>query len=167
MGSPRNGGRPAHLFKRLCESATRHLPFGLANLVAPNLVGFALINGFTFGVDIAMLSLFHGLFGWAVWLAITCSYLIAFGLSFVLNRWLNFRSRTPAGRQLCLYALTIAVNYVVLLLGVGAGLASLGLNYQLARLIAGVCEGLFMYCALRWMVFAGDAGRDSGGLHQT
>jgi putative flippase GtrA len=54
-------------------------------------VGFALINGFTFGVDIAMLSRFRGLLGWPVWLAITASYLIAFGLSFVLNRWLNFR----------------------------------------------------------------------------
>lgn len=133
-------------------------------MIAPTLVGFALINGFTFGVDLALLWLFRGVLGWPVWLAITLGYLTAFGMSFVLNRWLNFRSHAPAGRQLRLYLVVIAINYAAILLGVGAGLASLGVNYQLARLIAGACEGAFMYCALRWVVFAGERGRQDRSL---
>jgi hypothetical protein len=43
------------------------------------------------------------------------------------------------------------------ILGVGAGLAALGLNYQLARLAAGGCEAVYMYAAMRWVVFRGSA----------
>jgi len=42
----------------------------------------------------------------------------------------------------------------VILLGVGGGLTALGLPYQASRIITAACEGVFMYCALRWVVFA-------------
>jgi hypothetical protein len=48
----------------------------------------------------------------------------------------------------------IGVNYLAFLLGVGGGLVALGVEYHLSRIIAGACEGVFMYCALRWVVFA-------------
>ena len=89
-----------------------------------------------------------------MWLAISGSYVVAFGLSFVLNRALNFRSHAPVGRQAVLYVVAIGVNYAAFLLGVGAGLSALGVEYHLARLVAGACEGVFMYCVLRWVVFA-------------
>jgi putative flippase GtrA len=135
------------------------LPFGLASVVAPSFLGFALINGFTFGVDLALLTVFHGWWGLPMWLSITLGYLGAFGLSFVLNRTLNFRSHSPVGRQTLLYAVAIGVNYVMFLLGVGAGLVALGVQYQLSRIVAGACEGVFMYSALRWVVFAKRAER--------
>lgn len=140
-------------FARLCAAIAARLPFGLSRWVAPNLIGFGLINGFTFAVDLVLLSAFHGFLGWPVPLAITVAYAIAFGLSFVLNRAFNFRSHGPLGRQSAIYVVVVAINFGVILLGVGAGLAALGVEYRIARLVAGACEGVFMYCAMRWVVF--------------
>lgn len=137
-----------------CATVASRLPFGLPSVVAPNLIGFAVINGTTFGVDLALIGLLHGSLGWPVWLAITLSYVTAFGLSFVLNRWLNFRSHAPVGPQVGLYLAAIAVNYLAIVLGVGAGLTTVGVHYQLSRILAGTCEAVFMYCVLRWVVFA-------------
>jgi hypothetical protein len=36
---------------------------------------------------------------------------------------------------------------------VGSGLAALGVDYRLARLAAGACEAVYMYAAMRWVVF--------------
>jgi putative flippase GtrA len=140
-------------FARLCAAVAARLPFGLSRVVPPSLVGFALINGFTFGVDLVLLSLFGRLWGWPAPIAITVAYAVAFGLSFVLNRTFNFRSHAPVGRQTAVYVVVVVINYVAILLGVGAGLAALGVDLVLARLAAGACEGIFMYCAMRWMVF--------------
>lgn len=144
----------AESFGGFCARVSHWLPAGLTRFVAPTVVGFLLIGGVTFSVDLGLIFLLHGRLGWPIWLAITVGYLTAFGLSFVLNRWLNFRSHAPAGRQVGLYVAAVGFNYVAILLGIGAGLTSLGVDYQLARLIAGACEGLFMYSALRWVVFA-------------
>lgn len=144
----------ADLFAQLCVAAVRGLPFGLSSLVAPSFVGFALINGFTFSVDMLLLTLLHGVLGLAVWLAISLSYASAFALSFVLNRAFNFRSHAPVGRQAGMFAGVVAINYVAIILGIGGGLAVAGLEYHFARIIAGICEGLFIYCAMRWVVFA-------------
>ncbi|MDT7801115.1 MAG: hypothetical protein QOI78_4548, partial [Actinomycetota bacterium] len=70
----------------------RFLPLGLSRIVAPTFLGFCLINGFTFGVDLGLLTVFHGLLGWPLWLGITLAYLCAFAVSFVLNRTFNFHS---------------------------------------------------------------------------
>ncbi|EME63015.1 hypothetical protein H074_07289 [Amycolatopsis decaplanina DSM 44594] len=144
----------ADRFADFCAAVVRRLPFGLSRLVAPSFLGFALINGFTFGVDLILLTLLRGRLGLPVWLAITLAYATAFGLSFVLNRSMNFRSHAPVGRQAVLYVIAIVINYVAFLLGVGAGLAALGVDYRLSRLIAGACEGVFMYAVMRWVVFA-------------
>jgi len=148
-------------FADFCASVVRRLPFGLSAVVAPSFLGFALVNTLTFGVDLALISLFHDLLGWPVWLAITLGYVTAFGLSFVLNRWLNFRSHAPVGRQLGIYVVVVVINYAAILLGVGAGLAALGVNVQLARIIAGACEAVFVYSSMRWVVFAGGSSPSS------
>ena len=154
-GGPEAGNSGIALrFARMCVTVAAVLPFGLSRVVDPTLIGFALINGFTFGVDLLLLTAMHGWLGWPVDVSIGLGYAAAFGLGFVLNRTLNFRSHAPAGRQVLLYALVVAINFGVILLGVGAGLAAMGVEYHLARVAAGVCEGVFMYCAMRWVVFA-------------
>ena len=52
-----------------------------------------------------------------------------------------------------MYVVVVIVNYLVWILGVGDGLAALGLDYRLARIAAGACEALYMYAAMRWLVF--------------
>jgi putative flippase GtrA len=117
------------------------------------IIGFCLINGFTFALDLGIVSLTHGVWGWPLPVSVTVGYAIAFTVSFVLNRRFNFRSHAPVGGQLVRYVGVVAVNFVVILLGLTTGLNALGVQYQVARIIAGACEGVFMYCMMRWFVF--------------
>lgn len=140
-------------FTAATTAIVRHLPFGLSRIVPPSLLGFAVINGCTFGLDLTLLTAFHGVLHWQVPVSITLSYGTASSISYLLNRTLNFRSHGLVGRQVVIYAGVVVVNYLAWILGVGSGLAALGLEYQLARLVAGACEGIYMYLAMRFVVF--------------
>jgi putative flippase GtrA len=140
-------------FHALMEVVVGRLPFGLSRVVAPSFLGFALINGCTFGIDLLLLTAFRGGLGLPVPIAFTIAYVLAFGLSFVLNRALNFRSHAPVGPQAGLYALAILINYLAFILGLGSALTAIGVQYLLSRIVAGACEGAFMYSAMRWVIF--------------
>jgi putative flippase GtrA len=140
-------------FRRGCEAVVGVLPGPLGRIVAPSLVGFAVVNGFTFAVDLVLLSLLVDGLRLPLWAGVTIAYGTAFALSFVLNRWLNFDPERPVGAQIGRYVAVIAVNYAVIVLGVTHGVTALGAPYQLARLGAGLCEAVFMYAAMRWFVF--------------
>lgn len=146
-------------FRRACEAVVGVLPGPVRRIVAPSLVGFAVVNGFTFAVDLALLSLLIDGLGLPLWAGITLAYGTAFALSFVLNRWLNFDPERPVGAQIGRYIAVIAVNYAGIVLGVTHGLTAAGVPYQLARLGAGLCEAVFMYCAMRWFVFGRTGAR--------
>lgn len=148
------GGR----FYACMAAVVRRLPFGLSRVVAPSLLGFVLINGLTFAVDLGLLTVFRSGFDWPLPAAITLAYLLAFGLSFLLNRSFNFRSHAPVGPQAAIYLVAIGINYAAFILGVTGGLAWLGLEYHLARITGGLCEALYMYSVMRWVVFR-DAAR--------
>jgi putative flippase GtrA len=140
-------------FTAATTAVARQLPFGLSRIVAPSLLGFAVINGCTFSMDLALLTVFHGVAHWPVPVSITLSYGTATSVAYLLNRTLNFRSHGLVGRQVTIYAGVVVVNYTAFILGVGSGLTALGLAYQLARIAAGLCEAVWMYLALRFLVF--------------
>ena len=140
-------------FSTLMAAVVRRLPWGLSGVVPPSFLGFVLINGFTFCVDLALLTALRSWVGLPIWVAITIAYCAAFGLSYVLNRKLNFRSHGEVGPQVALYVAVVAVNYLVWILGVGAGLSAFGVEYYASCVIAGACEAVYMYCALCWLVF--------------
>jgi putative flippase GtrA len=140
-------------FTAVMAAIVHRLPFGRAGILPPNLLGFAVINGFTFTVDLGVLTTLHGELRWPLPVSITVAYLTAFGLSCLLNRVLNFRSHGAVGPQIAVYIAVVIVNFLVLILGVGDGLAALGLDYRLARIVAGACEALYMYAAMRCLVF--------------
>ncbi|HEX4681029.1 MAG TPA: GtrA family protein [Gaiellaceae bacterium] len=120
-----------------------------------------LINGFTFSVDLLLLTLLRSGLRISLPVAFTLSYLTAFGLSFALNRSLNFRSHARVGRQLVVYLVAIGVNYLAFIAGVANALAAVGLEYHVARILAALCEGVYTYCVLRWVVFRKEPGRTS------
>ncbi|MGZ0145975.1 GtrA family protein [Kribbella sp. WER1] len=140
-------------FTAAMTAVARRLPGSLSRIVPPSLIGFVLINGFTFGVDLALLTALRSWARLPLWLAITIAYCSAFALSYVLNRAFNFRSHAPVGPQLTKYAIVVAINYFALILGLTTALNAVGVEYHLSRITAGLCEGIFMYCALRWFVF--------------
>jgi putative flippase GtrA len=154
-------GRRGQRYHAAMAAITRRLPFGLSRIVAPSFLGFAIINGFTFSVDLGVLALCHSVLTWPYPAAVTVSYLTAFALSFVLNRAFNFSSHGNVGQQTTKYAVATGINYAAFVLGVGSGLTAAGVNYQLARVLSGLCEGAFMYSVMRWVVFT-DAPASAG-----
>jgi putative flippase GtrA len=142
------------VFHLVCERVVARLPFGLSSIVAPTFLGFVVINGFTFGVDLALLTLMHGVLGLHMPIAVTAAYACAFALSYVLNRTLNFQSHSSVGPQVAVYAVVVVVNYLAFILGVSTLLVAVGVEYHVARIAAGVCEAIYMYSAMRWVVFA-------------
>ncbi|MCV7113727.1 GtrA family protein [Mycolicibacterium setense] len=153
MRSEAGRGCTAERFHRFCVLLVRALPAPLNAVVAPTFLGFALINTFTFGVDLAILTALHGGLRAPLPVAVTVGYAGAFGLAYYLNRTLNFRSHAAVGPQLTVYVVVVLLNYVAFILGVSSGLAALGVEYHLARIVAGGCEAIYMYSALRWVVF--------------
>ncbi|WP_167759417.1 GtrA family protein [Mycobacterium sp. PS03-16] len=145
--------RPPDRFHRWCERVVARLPFGLKRLVAPTFLGFCLINSFTFGVDLVLLTVLHGLLGVALPVAVTVAYACAFALSYALNRYFNFRSHAAVGPQFTIYVVVVVINYLAFILGVSTLLTAMGVEYQIARVLAGGCEAVYMYCAMRWVVF--------------
>lgn len=154
-GVAERGGSAAERFAGFCAASVRRLPGPLRRLVPPTLLGFALINSTTFAVDLLLLAVARDVLGWPLPVAVTAGYAVAFGLAYVLNRWLNFRSHAPVGPQTARYAGVVAVNYLAFILGLTTGLAALGVPYPVARVSAGAAEAVFMYTTMRWFVFAG------------
>ncbi|WP_283616021.1 GtrA family protein [Mycolicibacterium poriferae] len=144
---------PPQRFHSWCAHLVARLPFGLAGMVAPTFLGFCLINSFTFGVDLVLLVSLHGLLGVPYPVAVSVAYGCAFGLSYALNRYFNFRSHAPVGPQLSVYVVVVVINYVAFILAVSSALTALGLDYRVARMLAGACEAVYMYSAMRWVVF--------------
>ncbi|BBZ37411.1 GtrA family protein [Mycobacterium conspicuum] len=145
--------RLAGRFHDLCEAVVGRLPFGLKRIVAPTFLGFCLINGLTFAVDLMILTALHSGLRLPVPIAVTVAYACAFALSYLLNRTFNFRSHAPVGPQVAIYVVVVVVNYLAFILGVTTLLVALGVHYQLSRIAAGSCEAVYMYCAMRWVVF--------------
>jgi putative flippase GtrA len=140
-------------FHKLCEAVVIRLPFGFRSVVAPTFFGFCLINSLSFGVDLAILTGLHSGLGLPVPIAVTIAYACAFAISYLLNRTFNFQSHAPVGPQVAVYVVVVVVNYLAFILGVSSGLAAVGVQYQLSRMVAGSCEAVYMYCAMRWVVF--------------
>jgi putative flippase GtrA len=154
--------RRGERFTAVMAAIVTRLPFGLARVIAPNMLGFAVISTITFSLNLVLLIAFHGVLGWPVPVSITLAYLAGSGLGYLLNRALNFRSHGAVAPQLGIYTVVATVNYFAWILGIGAGLAAVGVDYRLARVIAGACESVYMYAAMRWLVFR-DAGDARGG----
>lgn len=143
----------AERFHELCAALIARLPFGLNSVVAPTFLGFAVINGFSFGVDLLLLWVLHTKLGLPVPAAVTIAYACAFTLSYAGNRTMNFGSHAPVGPQLAVYVAVVVVNYLAFILGLSSLLTAWGVDFRLARVLAGACEAIYMYSAMRWIVF--------------
>jgi putative flippase GtrA len=162
--------RRGERFTAVMAAIVTRLPFGLARVIAPNMLGFAVISTVTFSLNLVLLVAFHGVLGWPVPVSITLAYLAGSGLGYLLNRALNFRSHGRVAPQLSIYTVVATVNYFAWILGIGAGLAAVGVDYRLARVIAGACESVYMYAAMRWLVFRdaqGSPGAQGAGQPAT
>ncbi|WP_432991581.1 GtrA family protein [Dactylosporangium sp. CA-233914] len=138
------------------------LPPRLRRLLPRELVGFAMLGAFTFSVDLTLLLLLRHTTRLPMPVAVSIAYLTAFGLNFLLNRTVNFRSHAPVGRQVLRYALVALGDYLITV-GVSSGLYALGLDVRLARLLAAGVVAVFTYTLSRWWVFRDRPAPEAAG----
>jgi putative flippase GtrA len=131
---------------------THRLPPRLKRWVTPELIGFTLLGGMTFGVDLALLWALRRWTPLPVPVAVTVSYVVAVTLNYVLNRTLNFRSHAPVMGEASRYTLVMAADYL-LTVGVTSGLTALGTDLPAARLLAAAVVAVLNYAAARWWIF--------------
>ena len=146
---------PASFAERVGDLLTSwvdRLPAKLRRLLPKDLVGFAILGSFTFLIDLAILSALRTWTKLPLEVDVTLAYLSAFGLNFVLNRTVNFRSHAPVGGQVLRFAVTVGCDYG-LTLGVTTGLSHLGVDFRIARLIAASSVALCTYMLSRFWVF--------------
>ncbi|WP_432839702.1 GtrA family protein [Dactylosporangium sp. CA-092794] len=153
----RGRGRWAERAGDLLTGWVDRLPMRLRRYLPRDLVGFAMLGAFTFSVDLCTLMVLRHTTRLPLPVAVSIAYLTAFGLNFVLNRTVNFRSHAPVGGQVLRYAL-VAVGDYLITVGVSSGLYALGLDVRVSRVTAAAVVALFTYSLSRWWVFRDRSG---------
>lgn len=146
-------------FADAMTAVTRALPFGLSRIVSPSDVGYLLISLATFLLNLVLLALFHGTLRIMLPLAVSLAFGIAAVVNYVANRVLNFRSHGAVGKQFVMFTVIEVSNYLLFVLLLTDLLAAVGVYYELARIISACCEGVYLYCGMRWLVFRDTLGR--------
>ena len=70
-------------------------------MLSPTLIRYLLIGAFTFGLDLALLTVVRSGLGWPLPVAVTIGYAVALSVNYVLNRVLNFRSHARSVPRAC------------------------------------------------------------------
>ena len=135
--------RAPRLFLQLITTLHRLFPKPLGKRVPVTFIGYAIINGSGFLLDISLLWLFNSVLGW---------------YSLILNRWLNFQAHGHAAAQGARYVFGLISQYVIFILGLSSLLHyGLHINPEVARVISACCEGIYLYVLMRIWVFKGVA----------
>ena len=146
-------GPAALWFARFTARVRAGLPDGLARFLPVTFVGYALINGSAFLLDMGMLALIGRYLDLPYGITFSIGYALASVYAFFLNRTLNFREHGDLGKQSSKYMFVILSNYVIWILGFGTLLGFLGVPLLVARVIAACVEGIYIYLMLRLWVF--------------
>ncbi|MCR2052890.1 GtrA family protein [Actinomyces bowdenii] len=152
---PASSRRAPMRFQALIHAVHRRLPAVLRRRVPVTFIGYAIINGSAFLLDIAFLWFLYEKLHWFYPLAVTVGYAIAGLYSLLLNRWLNFQAHGHLVAQGSRYVVGLISQYVIFILGLSSLLHWLGMNAELARFLSACCEGVYLYVLMRLWVFRG------------
>ncbi len=113
---------------------------------------FLLVGALSVGVDTGSLIVLHELAGLPLAVATTLAFLLTLAVNFSLNMGFVFGVRGRLAGRLVRYGVLVVVNYLLTLLLV-LGIAALGVNYVVAKLVAVACCSLVNFVAYRHWVF--------------
>ena len=160
----RPDGPAALWFARFTRGIHDALPESVRRLLPVTFIGYAIINGSSFVIDMAILSVIGHYWNLPYGISFSIGYALASVYAFVLNRWLNFREHGNLGAQSSKYTFVIVSNYVIWILGFGSLLGYLGVQLQVARVTAACIEGVYIYLMLRLWVFPRHTGDADSGV---
>jgi putative flippase GtrA len=115
-------------------------------------VGYLVVGGASYLVDVGLLVLLHHAAGAPLWLATTVGYWCSVVVNFTGNRLVLGRAGAPVGRSAVRYGVLLALNYGVTVLTV-AGLAAAGVEPVVAKTGCVVVLAVVNYLVYRRWVF--------------
>ena len=145
--------RAPEVFLRLITAIHSVLPGFVRSRMPVTFIGYAIINGSAFFLDVGCLWVIETHLHWWHPVSISVGYAIAGVYSFLLNRWLNFQSHGHLVNQGSRYAIGLISQFLVFVQGLTQLLSWLGINLFLARLISACCEAAYLYVFIRLWVF--------------
>ena len=145
--------RAPEVFLRLITAIHSVLPGFVRSRLPVTFIGYAIINGSAFFLDVGCLWVIETHLHWWHPVSISVGYAIAGVYSFLLNRWLNFQSHGHLVNQGSRYAIGLISQFLVFVQGLTQLLSWLGINLFLARLISACCEAAYLYVFIRLWVF--------------
>ena len=145
--------RAPEIFLRLITAIHSILPGFVRSRLPVTFIGYAIINGSAFFLDVGCLWVIETHLHWWHPVSISVGYAIAGVYSFLLNRWLNFQSHGHLVNQGSRYAIGLISQFLVFVQGLTQLLSWLGINLFLARLISACCEAAYLYVFIRLWVF--------------
>ena len=148
-----NARRAPEIFLRLITAIHSVLPGFVRSRLPVTFIGYAIINGSAFFLDVGCLWVIETHLHWWHPVSISVGYAIAGVYSFLLNRWLNFQSHGHLVNQGSRYAIGLISQFLVFVQGLTQLLSWLGINLFLARLISACCEAAYLYVFIRLWVF--------------
>jgi len=148
-----NARRAPEIFLRLITAIHSVLPRFVRSRLPVTFIGYAIINGSAFFLDVGCLWVIETHLHWWDPVSISVGYAIAGVYSFLLNRWLNFQSHGHLVNQGSRYAIGLISQFLVFVQGLTQLLSWLGINLFLARLISACCEAAYLYVFIRLWVF--------------
>ena len=151
--SPSTARRAPEIFLRLITAIHSVLPGFVRSRLPVTFIGYAIINGSAFFLDVGCLWVIETHLHWWDPVSISVGYAIAGVYSFLLNRWLNFQSHGHLVNQGSRYAIGLISQFLVFVQGLTQLLSWLGINLFLARLISACCEAAYLYVFIRLWVF--------------
>jgi putative flippase GtrA len=143
---------PAETFRRVTTQLHTFLPRFLS-WIPVTWIGFAILGLTAFLIDIVVLTILHGGLHVPYPISVTLGYAVASVVNFFLNRWLNFQAHGNIAKQSSKQLVVIISNYLIWILGFSTILEVLGVQYQVARVMSAIAEGLYMYLMMRLWVF--------------
>lgn len=157
QASPSTASRRApRVFLKVISFIHRILPGPLRRITPVTFIGYAIINGSAFVLDIAILSVLDRQFSWYYPVTVTVGYAAAGVYSLLLNRWLNFQSHGNLATQGWRYGVGLVLQYLIFILGMSTLLhEGIGLGPEVSRVTSACCEGVFFYLLIRLWVFRG------------
>ena len=135
-----NARRAPEIFLRLITAIHSVLPRFVRSRLPVTFIGYAIINGSAFFLDIGCLWVIETHLHWWHPVSISVGYAIAGVYSFLVNQ----------GSR---YAIGLISQFLVFVQGLTQLLSWLGINLFLARLISACCEAAYLYVFIRLWVF--------------
>lgn len=112
--------------------------------------------GSTAGIlDLALLYVFHGLFGWGLIFSTSAAFIVAFLLSFTLQKFWTFRNyrRDRMVHQLFIYILNSFIGLNLNGLFMHLLVNKFGVWYLLAQVIVSLTIGVWNFIVYKFIVF--------------